>query len=316
MLYVENWAPEYGAPIEHDPSLAPSESVIDTTVEATDWAPRQPDASAADSVEAMCFVDGVRRVDARLTLDEPEGPIPGLCGSLGVGATHWDRTVPRATFGNVLIERLAVVGSGRVVEVPAAGNLRYEPVSVAGDDPAELIRYFHGRMRKAEAELSSQLAAEGHLVIADGPVYETKPQSVIGFIKTHRVNYLPLEETGTVRRLSAGTRTPIFLMDGVMFQKYSWYLKLADIPGGHTWSGVVRCEVASSLGIEQATFYADVATLLLPQTAPPLHIDPRAPQNLVPIGALERELRRNLGDAGLVYRALRESIGQSTNGAA
>jgi hypothetical protein len=38
------------------------------------------------------------------------------------------------------------------------------------------------------------------------------------------------------------------------------------------------------------------------------HIDPRAPQNLVPIGALERQLRHRMGDPGLVYRALRSAV--------
>ena len=33
--------------------------------------------------------------------------------------------------------------------------------------------------------------------------------------------------------------------------------------------------------------------------------DPRAPQNLYPIGGLERDLRHRLGDARLVFRALR-----------
>ena len=33
--------------------------------------------------------------------------------------------------------------------------------------------------------------------------------------------------------------------------------------------------------------------------------DPRAPQNLVPIGGLERELRHRLGDQHVLYRALR-----------
>ena len=32
--------------------------------------------------------------------------------------------------------------------------------------------------------------------------------------------------------------------------------------------------------------------------------DPRAPQNLVPIGALEQHLRRGLGDARLIHRRL------------
>jgi hypothetical protein len=40
------------------------------------------------------------------------------------------------------------------------------------------------------------------------------------------------------------------------------------------------------------------------------HIDPRAPQNLVPIGALERELRHRMGDPGLVYRALRLAVSE------
>lgn len=35
------------------------------------------------------------------------------------------------------------------------------------------------------------------------------------------------------------------------------------------------------------------------------HKDPRAPQNLVPIGGLERELRHRLGDQQLLYRSLR-----------
>ena len=51
-----------------------------------------------------------------------------------------------------------------------------------------------------------------------------------------------------------------------------------------------------------------MTTEYLPIAAPPLHLDPRAPQNLIPIGALERELRRGLGDAELVNRKLREAV--------
>jgi hypothetical protein len=38
------------------------------------------------------------------------------------------------------------------------------------------------------------------------------------------------------------------------------------------------------------------------------HKDPRAPQNLVPIGGLERELRHRLGDQQILYRALRAAV--------
>jgi hypothetical protein len=40
------------------------------------------------------------------------------------------------------------------------------------------------------------------------------------------------------------------------------------------------------------------------------HLDPRAPQNLVPIAALERHLRHRMGDQGLVYRALRLALAE------
>jgi hypothetical protein len=61
---------------------------------------------------------------------------------------------------------------------------------------------------------------------------------------------------------------------------------------------------------------ADVVTLadrtaaLLPGVASEPHMDPRAPQNLVPIAALERQLRHRMGEPGLVYRALRHGVSE------
>jgi hypothetical protein len=50
---------------------------------------------------------------------------------------------------------------------------------------------------------------------------------------------------------------------------------------------------------------ADVVAATIPRFASEPHKDARAPQNLYPIGGLERELRRRLGDPRLLYRALR-----------
>lgn len=49
---------------------------------------------------------------------------------------------------------------------------------------------------------------------------------------------------------------------------------------------------------------AGVGTAIPPLAGTP-YKDPRAPQNLVPIGGLECELRHRLGDQQLLYRALR-----------
>jgi hypothetical protein len=61
------------------------------------------------------------------------------------------------------------------------------------------------------------------------------------------------------------------------------------------------------LPVPEVVRLADLSVLLLPPLASAPHKDPRAPQNLVPIGGLERELRRRLGDQQLLYRSLRSA---------
>jgi hypothetical protein len=59
------------------------------------------------------------------------------------------------------------------------------------------------------------------------------------------------------------------------------------------------------VSLDEVRRTADRTAALLPRFASRPHKDPRAPQNLYPIAGLERELRRRLGDAGVLYRALR-----------
>lgn len=306
-LYVEGWAPEYGSAYEADIALADAEKVDETVEVAGAWSPRS---GFDDGVQHVAFVDGVRRVDARLTLDEEDGPVPGICGTYGVGAVFWDRQQPASDIRHAQIERLALFGSGRGVPVPvAAPTIRYRTESVPDTDPGMLIQHFHGRMRKAEAKLSEQLAQEGVFVVADGPINDLSATDKIGYIKTHRAPYLSSQNQPVVGRLGAAERTPLFLIGGNgRYPRYSWYQRLADMAGGHSWTGVVRGEVSAHLDLERAIRMADRSTAVLPLVASESHIDPRAPQNLVPIAALERELRRRLGDAGFVYRALRGAV--------
>src|SRR6059058_6659417 len=109
-IFVEGWSPEYGAPLDPDEALAPAEGSVDTSVETDDWIPRD---GVDDAVPRIAFVDGVRRVDARLTLDDPAGPVPGLCGTFAVGATVWDRDARRSTITGERVGRWAVIAGGR-----------------------------------------------------------------------------------------------------------------------------------------------------------------------------------------------------------
>lgn len=74
------------------------------------------------------------------------------------------------------------------------------------------------------------------------------------------------------------------------------------------WAGVERVEATADLPPRR--------TLSLQPTSPrPCSLlrrrrvqDTRAPQNFYPIAALEREMKRRLGDQGLLYRALRAAV--------
>jgi hypothetical protein len=142
------------------------------------------------------------------------------------------------------------------------------------------------------------------LLFVDGPLRgRTHLDRTIGFIKTHHTTYLPPEQAAVVSELGEGQRTPAFTM-GTSWRRSAWYLRL---PGASSapWSGVVRLECSADLPVPEVTRLADLSALLLPPLASSPHKDPRAPQNLVPIGGLERELRRRLGDQQLLYRSLR-----------
>jgi len=306
-LHIESWAPDYGTPIEADVSLAEPDRVDEDVEVAGSWAPI---AGVDDGVEQVAFVDGVRRVDARLTIDEPTGPVPGLCGSYGVGAVVWDRTVPRSEIDNVQIGRLAVFGRGKGAPMPVISpELSYRSESVPDDDPAALMTRFHGAMRRAEGDLSEALAKQGLFVVSDGPVNDMAATDKVGFIKSHRAPYLSVERSQVIGRLDVGERTPLFLIGkGGNYERYSWYFRIGSRGRGHSWTGVARGEVAAALNLHRASMIAGRTTAIIPQVASESHIDPRAPQNLVPIAALERELRRRLGDPGYVYRALRSAI--------
>jgi len=306
-LFVEGWSPEYGSSVEPDEELRAAEGTVDVAVEDRAW---EPIDGTDDGVPAVAFVDGVRRVDARLVLDAAPGPVPGICGTFAVGAAVWDRATPVSEYRGVEVERRALLSGGHEPSLPPLGHgLVFATASVADDDPAALIRSFHDGMRRAEAHLAEELAQGGYFVVADGPLYEYTDSDKMGYVKSHRRSYLPEDRAAVIGALSAGQRTPLFAIGEARFRRYSWYVRLAPRGHGHSWSGIVRCEASASLGVERAAALADRSAAVLPQVASAPHIDPRAPQNLVPIGALERHLRHLMGDPGLVLRALRRALG-------
>lgn len=305
-IYVDDWSPEYGPSLDapDDRNLA---DLVDTTVETDHWRamPGSPDVRFAE----VAIVDGVRRADARLTLMEPfEGPIPGLVATFGVGAVFWRPAERASWFGTQRAERMVVMGKGRMARTAGLGGLDSAPFSVPGDQHLDLMDFTQERMRQAEAGLAEELAgAEGRLVVADGRLSYGAPGSVVGYVKSQQAIYLEGLHLPLVGRLAAGERTPVFAIGG-KHPLYSWYLNLAEVPFGSPWAGIARCEVTAEDGLEAAVNLAGATAVLLPRLAAPKQVDARAPQNLVPIAALERELRKLMGDSRMVERLVREAV--------
>ena len=207
-IFVEGWDPDYGTPLDQDDALSPAEGSVDTSVETDDWAPIE---GYDDGVDRIAFVDGVRRIDARLTLDDPEqGPTPGLAGTFAVGAVVWDRETRRSEVTDVRIERWAVLAGGSGEQMPAVD---LEPglstTRAPCDDPNLLTMALHSKMRDAEGECAESLSAEC-AVVADGPLKKIREHATVGYVKTHRVTYLEPPLGGVIAELAPGQRSPMF----------------------------------------------------------------------------------------------------------
>lgn len=306
---VDAWAPEYGAPADGE-HLPPAEAEVDPDVEVPtrDWAPRTPPAAAAPG--RVLFVDGVRRVDARVWITGEDGLArPGLAASYAAGIV---RCAPAGGTGRIASVERCEVRRGIFSAAPLLSAVRtrhgdYRPCAVAGDGLDALTAGLQQRMGELEGLVVAQ-AGDADLVVVDGPL-NTVPSlpCAVGYVKTHQRSYLRPELTAVVAGLRAGQRTPLFVTTAA-WSRYCWYARLPDgspDPGAHPWAGVVRGEVSGDLAAAEAVRLADLATATLPDYASTPVKDPRAPQNLVPIAELERSLRRHLGDPALLYRSLR-----------
>ncbi len=309
MFTVDPWDPGYGLAFSEDPDgggLAESsaELNLDLEVPAAGWHPITPD-PAAPLPGTVLFLDGVRRIDARIWVHgSNQQPAPGIAASLAAGLVCCDGA---AHIAEVSVER-GLFTAAREATGILTRSARYPARLAEGPGLDKLSLALQQRLTNAEVQLAlafrAQHPAADDLLVVDGPLRgRTHLDRTVGYVKTHHASYLPAEQTAVVAALMPGQRTPAFTV-GTSWRRNSWYLRLPGSPGV-PWSGVVRLECSAELPPAAVGQLADLTTRLLPPLASSPHKDPRAPQNLVPIGGLERELRHRLGDQQLLYRALR-----------
>jgi hypothetical protein len=340
---VDAWDVAYGSALNlTEEDLPPSVARVDTDVEfpAESWAPIPARTDLVDP-SAVLFVDGVRRIDARVWIDDPIDSTDGLApatASMAVCASYAAGVVcccgrPGDRQAHLLaaeIRRGLFTTAAHALDISTRADT-YRAQHTVASDTIPLTMTLSNALQQALADVEVITAvtaraalptanehrvrlhrpsgAADDLLIIDGPLRNRAhlPRT-LGFIKTHRAGYLPATLNAVVANLAPGQRTPVFLT-GTSWERHAWYLRLPstpDVPGA-PWAGVVRCEAATDLSQVQLTALADLSQTVLCRYASVAYKDSRAPQNLVPIAGLENTLRHRLGDARTMYRALREA---------
>lgn len=303
---VDPWDPGYGVARGDEPDGSESSARLELDVElpASSWRPVSPADGALPG--SLLFLDGVQRIDARVWRhgDGPE-PEPGVIASLAAGLVRCDGA---AQIVDWQVERGVFAGSGEDIETRHA-RFRFHRTPGGLD---KLTLGVTGRLAALEVELANtwrkNSTVEDDLLVVDGPLRgRTHLARTVGYVKTHQKSYLQKEQAAVVASLGPGQRSPVFRM-GTTWERLSWYLKLPSGESRAPWAATVRLECSADLAPQDAIALADVTARVLPGLASTPHKDPRAPQNLVPIGGLERQLRHRLGDAALLYRSLRSAL--------
>ena len=315
-LKADPWNPGYGAGAEAPFEEEATEVVADAAVETTDWS--EPLSPHPCPDEPVGFVDGVMRIDLRVLAQDEDRRAWGLLGSYGAGGVLCNGSASFAD--NPCIGRVMVLG-GRMTSPPleltvGTTALAYQTRSVSVDAPQEQRRTLQRLMLEAEQRMAMRLATEGWLVFADGPLHlkTAGDLPVVGVVKRMVTAYLEGTEAALLPRLTPGQRTPLFALGNGVIDRYAWYQRL--IPSNGLWhelAGLVRCEVRMEMGVDEARLVADRTACLLPDFAGRPGIDPRAPQNLTPVGALEGRLRHLLGHPVVIRRALQALLAGGGN---
>ena len=259
------WDPSYGASFDLEDYLEESTATVQVDLEVPPgrW---QAIAVRADRPMpgAMLFVDGVRRIEAHVWIDDDSRDAgraaqatAALCASYAAGVV--------CCFGRQAHLVTAEVRRGLFSVAPHANDIvtRSGPYQAhhvaAGTNGVPLMARLSQALQRRLADVEKVAAAaarsaihdhgpapDDDLLIIDGPLHGRQhlPRA-LGYIKSHRSTYLPPELNALVGTLSPGQRTPVFRI-GTTWDRHSWYLRLPGSSGA-PWSGVVRIECAAEL---------------------------------------------------------------------
>ena len=333
-LRLDPWATEYNTAFHAEDSFDEERKNVDATPEYSEWAAVDPVAPQAPPFEQFLFVDGTRRLEARVLLEDERKQIAfGALGSFGIGVVDCCSGGSRAasytdlnSIGVKMVNRICALSNGHTLPMfnlesqlrHRLGQLEYEVETTEERDADAVVRRIQFAMLRAEGKLASRLISShpDALIVTDGPLPRMGfVKNIVGYVKT--IHQIPIteEQLNVVRGLEQGQRSPLYLVTGndKSQQYFEWFLRLRDPrPWLYSLAGIVRLQAYASQQpenrLDEVRALADWLALTLPRFASHQHQDPRAPQQLLPIRALETELRRRMGDARVIRRRIMQHL--------
>ncbi len=300
-LYLSPQQPPEVEPLEE---LEESEQFVDFAEE-----PRVYEGSKPLESFSITFVDGVRRTECLVYIkDEETGDsFEGAFLSLGAGAL-------RVEYGrlNMLTESLVEKRVSRILAIkgyaPIDELLGFKPLSVEGELSVSINRYMKEEL-EAPVALKVLHRYPTDLLVCDGTLsHRLRNTPCLGLIKSMKSLYMDRAHLSLLYELKVGQRSPIIKLhyqkrqeEKEKVDKYTWYIRLSPHGG---LAGLARAELFPQKDFEEVIRLANLSASLLPLFASSSFQDRRAPQNLLPVGRLEKFLRLHLGH----YRIIRRRI--------
>ncbi len=313
------WALEYDLPVALEEGQAPHEVRVD--VEPGPWRAISP-LTSLPLPQTLAFIDGRRRLDGRAIGRDGDRILYGAFATVAAGIIEIDCHHRRAHFpAAATVERVIAFGGDRQPEpvtVPGPPGsrctLRYAPApnATCRNDPQVPLALVQERMRDIEAALAVARSRDAQtLAIQDGNLfrdYEGSAGAIVGYMKTLQRNYLPAENARLLWQLAPGERTPLFSVGRGSARYWSWYMRSGQTGRG-SLHGIVRLEIfASKANLALAQKIANWCCHLIPKYASEPLRDPRAPQNLMPVNALESWLGRHMGNPAIAQRCVKQFL--------
>lgn len=320
-IRIDPWETDYKGPLQIDQEFDDTQKDVNPSLEVNinKWEPISSDITFSDSLNwgPLTFIDGVRGMILRLTGYFNDQIFYGGFGSTGVGALtiSYKNQIELSNSlqeGSRVQRYCLMCGTDDIPEEliikGLPGNIKC--LNILENTQDSSLKELQKIMRNNEASLADSLSHKlNGLMIVDGPLPQGFPEKrlpIIGYIKTFRTLYLPDKLIPILFNLKIRERTPLFTIGE---DKWSWFMRLSKLEESYTpLAGLVRLELSSRYSIEKARVIADRLTGILPELSTSRIKDPRAPQNLIPIHALENYLRHLMGNRLLVRRKLENSF--------